>query len=91
MSAFILNVSEEHIFVVDKRRNIISEAYGCICAAEAADPALGSPVEPEEREDMDMEAVAHGLVLLVVDLQEQHVRIPLSELRNLHIGTTEFA
>jgi hypothetical protein len=38
---------------------------------------------------MDMEAVAHGLVLLVVDLQEQHVRVPLGELSNLHIRTNE--
>ena len=35
-----------------------------------------------------MEAVAHGLVLLVVDLQEQHVRVPLSELRNLGVERT---
>jgi hypothetical protein len=64
-------------------------AYRCIGAAEAADPALSSPVEPEEREDMDMEAVAHGLVLLVVHLQEQHIRVPFGELRNLDIITNE--
>jgi hypothetical protein len=65
------------------------ETYSCIGAAEAADPALRSPVEPEEREDMDMEAVAHGLVLLVVYLQEQHIRVPFGELSNLHIKIKE--
>jgi hypothetical protein len=45
---------------------------------------LRSPVEPEERENMDMEAVAHGLVLLVVYLQEQHIWVLFRELANLH-------
>ena len=61
----------------------VVDSYRCIGAAEAADTSLGPPVEPEEREDMDMEAVAHGLVRLVVHLQEQHVRVLLRELGNL--------
>lgn len=64
----------------------VVDSYRCIGAAEAADPSLGSPVEPEEREDMDVEAVAHGLVRLVVHLQEQHVRVLLGELGNLRDG-----
>lgn len=67
------------------RKRVLELLDRCIGAAEAADPALSSPVEPEEREDMDMEAVAHGLVLLVVHLQEQHIRVPLGELRNLWV------
>jgi hypothetical protein len=33
---------------------------------------------------MDTKAVAHRLVLLVVHLQEQHIRVPLRKLANLH-------
>jgi hypothetical protein len=33
---------------------------------------------------MDMEAVAHRLVLLIVDLQEQHIWVLLRNLADLH-------
>jgi hypothetical protein len=33
---------------------------------------------------MDMEAVAHGFVLLMVHLQEQDIRVLLRKLANLH-------
>uniref|UniRef100_A0A8R7VEV2 Uncharacterized protein n=1 Tax=Triticum urartu TaxID=4572 RepID=A0A8R7VEV2_TRIUA len=49
--------------------------YSCIGATEAV-AALNSPLEPEEWEDINIEVEAHGLVLLVVDLQGQHVRVP---------------
>jgi hypothetical protein len=64
----------------------VADSYRCVGAAEAADPALGSPVEPEEREDVDAEAVAHGLVRLVVHLQELHARVLLGELGDLRGG-----
>jgi hypothetical protein len=33
---------------------------------------------------MDMEAVAHRLVVLIVDLQEQHIRVLLRNVADLH-------
>jgi hypothetical protein len=61
-----------------------SGSYSCVGTTEAAEPPLSSPVKPEEWEDMDMEAVAHGFVLLMVHLQEQDIRVLLRKLANLH-------
>jgi hypothetical protein len=35
---------------------------------------------------MNVKAVAHRLVLLIVHLQELHIRVPLRELTNLRKG-----
>lgn len=59
-------------------------SYGCVSTAEAAEAALDSPVEPEEGQNMDMEAVAHRFVFLVVHLQEQHIWVLFRKLANLH-------
>lgn len=79
----VQQISNAAIHWMTRPEEVIS--YSCVGAAEAADPTLRSPVEPEEREDMDMEAVAHGLVLLVVHLQELRVRVLLGKLTNLII------
>jgi hypothetical protein len=70
--------------IYENEQLIGSGSYSCVGTTEAAEPSLSSPVEPEEREDMDMEAVAHRLVLLIVHLQEQHIRVLLRKLANLH-------
>ena len=41
-------------------------SYGCIGAAEAAQATVRSAIEPKEGENMDIQAVTHGLVFLVV-------------------------
>ena len=69
--------------IYENEQPIGSGSYSCVGTTEAAEPPLSSPVEPEEREDMDMEAVAHRLVLLIVHLQEQHIWVLLRKLANL--------
>lgn len=60
--------------------------YGGVGAAEAADAPVCSSVEPEEGEDVDVEAVAHGSVLLVVHPKEDHVAVRLCDLADLEMG-----
>ena len=72
--------------IYENEQPIGSGSYSCVGAAEAAETSLSSPVEPEERENMDMEAVAHGLVRLVVHLQEHDIWVPLGKLGNLRGG-----
>lgn len=67
----------------------IEEAWGCgsysgIGAAEAAEAPMGSPVEPKKWEYMDMQAITHGLELLIVDLKKHNIRVLLCKLANLH-------
>jgi hypothetical protein len=76
-------------YVTSRHRTRLG-AYGCVRAAEAAEAALRSPVEPKERQDMDMEAIAHGFVLLIVDLQEEHIWVLFRELANLHKQGNKF-
>jgi hypothetical protein len=93
--SFGINFKIAYIFRSDVRRLISRNnntpkehttrlgSYCCVSTAEAAEAALCSPVEPEERENMYMKAVAHGLVLLIVHLQEQHIWVLFRKLANL--------
>jgi len=46
---------------------------------------MSASVESEKREDMDTEAVTHGLVLLVVHLKKLHIRVLLCQLTYLRM------
>jgi len=59
--------------------------YSCIGAAEATKAAIGSPIKPKEGKNMNIQAVTHGLVLLIVYLEEHNIWVHLCKLANLHI------
>lgn len=54
-----------------------------ISTAKAAYTTMSASVQSEEGQNMDIKAIAHGLVLLIVHLNELHIWIHLCELTYL--------
>lgn len=57
--------------------------YSCIGAAEATKATVSSPVKPKKGENVNMQAITHGLVLLIVYLEEESIWVHLRKLANL--------
>lgn len=59
-----------------------------VSTAKAAKTAMSASIEAEEGQNMDIEAITHGFVLLVVHLKELKIWVHLSKLtylqRNQH-------
>ena len=58
-----------------------------IGTAKAANTTMSASIEAEEGKNMDMEAITHGFVLLIIHLQKLHIRVHLCQLTYLQDKT----
>lgn len=49
---------------------------------------MGPSVKPEKRQDVNIKAITHGFVLLIINLKKLHIWVHLCQLTYLHRATT---
>jgi len=58
-----------------------------IGTAEAANSTFSTSVKPKEGKHMDIKAITHGFMLLIVDLKKLNIRVHFCQLTNLQNDT----